>query len=210
MGKKSGFKSNIVWYDFKESHPRVQWSNLVWFSNTIPKHSFILWLAVRGKLLTQDRMQSWQREGISSCGFCKKQPDSLNHLFFDCFFSQEIRDFFVRLGVLIPSHYSWNDLVDFASQNWKGKSLVNVINKLVLGSLVYYIWQERNLRIFQDQHRSSGQVIKCIVEVVRLKIMGFKIRRSSRVDATLRLWNISWDTNISNNIFHGLELLSGN
>lgn len=55
-GKKTRFKSSTVWNDFRVAHPRVEWCNIVWFSNSIPKHSFILWLAVRGKLLTQDRM----------------------------------------------------------------------------------------------------------------------------------------------------------
>lgn len=133
-GKKSKFRSSLVWQDFKEEHPPVIWSKLVWFSNAIPKHSFILWLAVRGKLLTQDRMQSWQGDGNSRCAFCKQQQDSLNHLFFDCFFSKEIRDFFNPFGVVIPGQYMWHDLVSFASENWKGNSLVNIINKLVLGT----------------------------------------------------------------------------
>lgn len=51
-GKKSVFRTSTVWNDFKVLSPRVEWKNLVWFSQSIPKHSFILWLAIRGKLLT--------------------------------------------------------------------------------------------------------------------------------------------------------------
>lgn len=94
-GKKSAFNSSIVWNDVKDSRPRVEWKHLVWYSNSIPKHSFILWLAIRGKLLTQDRMQAWQNMGNSSCAFCGSQWDSLNHLFFECFFCQEVRDYFL-------------------------------------------------------------------------------------------------------------------
>lgn len=193
-GKKSAFSSSNVWNDVRESRLRVGWRNLVWFSNSIPKHSFILWLAVRGKLLTQDRMQAWQTVGSPRCAFCNNQRDSPNHLFFECAFCQEVRDYFLQLGVGIPRHLPWSNLVEFASEHWKGKSLANIINKIVLGSLVYYIWQERNLRMFQKHHRSTGQVIKSIVETSRLKIMGLKIRKSNRIFPILRRWNISWDT----------------
>lgn len=193
-GKKSAFNSSTVWNDVKETRPRVQWRHLVWYSNSIPKHSFILWLAIRGKLLTQDRMQAWQNMGNSSCAFCGSQWDSLNHLFFECLFCQEIRDYFLQMGVEIDKNIAWADLVDVISHKWRGKSLVIIINKIVLSSLVYYIWQERNLRLFQNQHRSSRQVISSIVETVRFKIMGLKIRSSNRIIPTLRLWNIPWDS----------------
>lgn len=206
-GKKSMFKTSTVWNDFKIFHPQVEWSNLVWFSNAIPKHSFILWLAIRGKLLTQDRMQLWQSESISLCAFCNLQPDSIEHLFFECCFCKEVSDYFSHKGVIIPTLHSWADLVGFASSNWSGNSLLNVVNKLVLGGLVYFIWQERNCRLFQKKFRSVNQVIGCIEETIRLKILGLKIRNSSRVFRTLRLWNISWKVSLPQNFLNGLGLL---
>jgi hypothetical protein len=32
---------------------------MVWFPLTIPKHAFILWLAMHNALLTGDKMLSW-------------------------------------------------------------------------------------------------------------------------------------------------------
>lgn len=101
------------------------------------------------------------------------------------------------MGVDITKNIAWSDLVDVISHKWRGKSLVIIINKIVLSSLVYYIWQERNLRLFQKQHRSSRQLISTIVETVRLKIMGFKIRILNRIIPTLRLWNIPWDSSLN-------------
>lgn len=179
----------------------MAWYKLVWFTNAIPKHSFILWLAVKGKSLTQDRMQAWQFEGNSNCVFCNQQKDSVDHLFFDCFFSQKICDYFSHLGVTFPRHLSWSALVELVSDQWKSNSLINVVNKIVLGSLVYFIWQERNLRLFQKQYRSSRQVVSCIVEVVRMKI-----RNNRRVYDTLRVWNISWELPLIQSKLNGLVL----
>ena len=38
----------------------IGWHNLVWFQNRISSHSFILWLAIRGRLRTQDRMKKME------------------------------------------------------------------------------------------------------------------------------------------------------
>lgn len=35
----------------------LNWHRLVWFSGSIPRHSFILWLAIRGRLSTQRRLR---------------------------------------------------------------------------------------------------------------------------------------------------------
>lgn len=46
-GRRKLFQTRLVWQDIRIVRPRVEWCNLVWFSNSIPKHAFILWLAVR-------------------------------------------------------------------------------------------------------------------------------------------------------------------
>lgn len=76
------FKMNVVWQDIRVRKPRVSWYQLVWYSCCIPKHSFILWLAIRRKLMTQDSMQEWQPGGDLKCVFCGLQRDSVEHLFF--------------------------------------------------------------------------------------------------------------------------------
>lgn len=66
-----------------------------------------------------------------------------------------------------------------------------MINRLVPGSLVYYLWQERNLRLFQSHNRPFKQIILLIEEAIRYKLMGMKMRRNSRVLQALEVWNVS-------------------
>lgn len=101
-GRKAVFKSSIACGDFRVAHPPVAWYNLVWFSNVIPKHSFILWLAIKNKLLTQVRMQRWQTEGNLHCSFGNLQQDSVEYLFFECGFSKVVLRSFMNSGVYIP------------------------------------------------------------------------------------------------------------
>ncbi|PWA80172.1 hypothetical protein CTI12_AA200070 [Artemisia annua] len=54
--KKVKFTIGSVWNDWKEEGQKVMWSSFVWFSQCIPKHSFILWLAINDRLSTQERL----------------------------------------------------------------------------------------------------------------------------------------------------------
>ncbi|GKD11779.1 RNA-directed DNA polymerase, eukaryota, reverse transcriptase zinc-binding domain protein [Tanacetum coccineum] len=48
-----------VWNDLCVKDDEVIWKGLVWYTHCIPKHSFILWLAIHGRLATQDRVSKW-------------------------------------------------------------------------------------------------------------------------------------------------------
>ena len=78
--------------------------------NGNPRSAFILWMAVNGKLLTQDKMAKWSM-GVLLCPLCSKCPDSHDHLFFKCEFSKIIWNHMkpkLNTGS-IPS--DWNDIV---------------------------------------------------------------------------------------------------
>ena len=43
------YSTKQVWKDMKGNWPSVDWYNIVWFSQLIPKHAFVLWLAIKKK-----------------------------------------------------------------------------------------------------------------------------------------------------------------
>nr|GEY32220.1 RNA-directed DNA polymerase, eukaryota, reverse transcriptase zinc-binding domain protein [Tanacetum cinerariifolium] len=83
------FSTNAVWKDVRGSNGKVCWSNLLWNPNCIPKHTFILWLAAKEKLCTQDKMTKWYPNKHFKCSLCNKEPDSHHHLFFECDYAQK-------------------------------------------------------------------------------------------------------------------------
>lgn len=85
---------------------------------------------------------------------------------------------------------SWDDLIHIAAIVWKNKSISATINKLILGALVYFIWQERNWRLFQNKRRSPAQLVTAIEDNIHLKIMGLRLRDNSRVRDAMHLGNI--------------------
>lgn len=76
-------------YDWlKRKQIKKPWMTFIWKSFLPPKHSFILWLAFRGRLNTKD---SWFFiDDDTPCIFCKRHDESISHLFFRCNFVASI------------------------------------------------------------------------------------------------------------------------
>ncbi|GJW10218.1 RNA-directed DNA polymerase, eukaryota, reverse transcriptase zinc-binding domain protein [Tanacetum coccineum] len=64
-GKIVNFSIKNVWEDWRPNKPQVCWKKVVWYSQDNPRYSYILWLAIKEKLMTQDRMM-WMEMARSS------------------------------------------------------------------------------------------------------------------------------------------------
>ncbi|GKA98534.1 RNA-directed DNA polymerase, eukaryota, reverse transcriptase zinc-binding domain protein, partial [Tanacetum coccineum] len=69
-------------------------------------------------------------------------------------------------------------------------TLWSIIQRLVFGAAVYFIWQERNFRLFRSVERPADKVFDIIVDTVRLRLLGLKIKRSHEVDKAAAIWKI--------------------
>ena len=69
-------------YDyFRRQGVAVKWDGVVWDSSNTPKHAFILWMAMLGKLSTYDRLHFIDVES-DSCSVCVDVLETHEHLFF--------------------------------------------------------------------------------------------------------------------------------
>ncbi|GJY24734.1 RNA-directed DNA polymerase, eukaryota, reverse transcriptase zinc-binding domain protein [Tanacetum coccineum] len=82
---KKEFSTNQAWHDL-----RGNWHHVIWFSQFQPRHAFILWLATKERLATQDRIAKWNGQISTECPLCKKEKDSHEHLFFKCDYAEKI------------------------------------------------------------------------------------------------------------------------
>nr|GEX21517.1 hypothetical protein [Tanacetum cinerariifolium] len=73
-----------AYHDLQSRQENVSWKDLVWFSQNIPKHAFILWQAIKGNLTTQDKMRKLSTYDMLVCPLCFNDIDSHSHLFFRC------------------------------------------------------------------------------------------------------------------------------
>ncbi|GJW24413.1 RNA-directed DNA polymerase, eukaryota, reverse transcriptase zinc-binding domain protein, partial [Tanacetum coccineum] len=110
-GRCYDFSVSEVWNDIRCRNDPVLWSKIVWFSQCVPRHSFMLWLATLGRLKTHDMMKCWD-EGVSLlCVFCKKVPDNHSHLFFECEFPMQVWCYFKDLVKLDHAPNCLNDII---------------------------------------------------------------------------------------------------
>ncbi|GKB11208.1 reverse transcriptase domain, reverse transcriptase zinc-binding domain protein [Tanacetum coccineum] len=72
----------------------------------------------------------------------------------------------------------------------KGKTTVNILSRLVVAATLYYIWLERNGRLFKKTS-SLDQFVEVILSMVRLKLVTFKFKKmSTRSCLLLDQWKI--------------------
>lgn len=67
----------------------------------------------------------------------------------------------------------------------------SIIARPIVAATAYFIWQERNLRLFKNQARSPSQVKDIIVYNVRLKLLTFRFKKKQSVAKALEPWNIT-------------------
>ncbi|XP_071687705.1 uncharacterized protein [Rutidosis leptorrhynchoides] len=124
----------------------VEWAHVIWFSQCIPRHAFMVWLLMGERLKTQDKLKTWEvnHNNILVCSLCKQVEDTHAHLFFSCPYAASI----CRKGAHMVNMPNWgmdwklicNSLIPSAGRN-KAKI---VVAKIMFAAMVYYIWQERN------------------------------------------------------------------
>ncbi|KAL0290467.1 UNVERIFIED_CONTAM: hypothetical protein Sradi_7049900 [Sesamum radiatum] len=192
---KSGqFTTQSVYALLQPPSPRVFWHQLLGGKFKIPRHDFILWLAILGRLTTMDRL--WAQNLDRGCVLCGgNEVESHSHLFFDCSFSRRCL-VVLNQGVRFPwLHRGWDMDVVWASRRWRGKHLINAAYRALFASIVYGIWRERNCRRFSATATSAESVGLRAMEDIRCRIISTTVRPSLQLLVLYRIWRIPWIAN---------------
>uniref|UniRef100_A0A5B7BC66 Reverse transcriptase zinc-binding domain-containing protein n=1 Tax=Davidia involucrata TaxID=16924 RepID=A0A5B7BC66_DAVIN len=161
------FSTRSVWQLMRRRGQPVDWWKLVWHPKAIPRCSFILWLAIREKLNTQDKILRYGGISAMKCTFCQQPTETINHLFFDCPFTLNIWEHILVDCGLVWTPSRWQHTVNWAVVTMKGKKLCQIVSKLALAATVYNIWLECNRREFSNEHRDKVFIIRSIHEQIR-------------------------------------------
>nr|GEU42709.1 reverse transcriptase zinc-binding domain-containing protein [Tanacetum cinerariifolium] len=147
---------------------------------------------MKKRLKTQDVLSSWEVSGDLAivCPLCETQPDSHEHLFFDCPFSQQVWSRVKRVTGLLRSGSSLDSIISILLPIAKRKSSKSCIGKLVFAAAAYYVWQERNFRLFKNSKSSIQEVVDCIMSSVRLKLLSCRFKKSKDVVMFAWLWEL--------------------
>ncbi|GKD06107.1 hypothetical protein Tco_1181081 [Tanacetum coccineum] len=166
-GKLLNYSVATVWDCIRPKGDEANWYDVVWFSKCIPPHAFHLWPVIKRKLKTKENLRQWD---ISSNTNVWNQ---------------------VKIYAGLPNvSSSLNAITDHIIPMSKKKNARSVIAKLVFAASTYFIWQERNNRLFKSQKRSHSQIIECIISTVRLKLLTCKFKRTKNMMSFTHLWKL--------------------
>ncbi|KAJ9535674.1 hypothetical protein OSB04_un001171 [Centaurea solstitialis] len=160
----SDFTIKGAWKSLSGDITLVPWVKYVWFKSHIPKHSFCMWTACLGRLPTQDHLSIWKENPPDLiCSLCECCMDSHDHLFFACPYSKEVWRRIKREVGLHGFPESWASIMDLLNQ---GRGPVKLVQRLALAATVYFLWVERNTRLFKKTKKVGMQIFKEIRSVI--------------------------------------------
>lgn len=82
------------------------------------------------------------------------------------------------------------DIKGYLSPRANRNSVWSVIGRLLFGSTVYHVWQERNMRLYNKESRSVACVVSMIFKEVRLKLLSLFFKNSCNSMTALKLWRM--------------------
>ena len=188
-GHRTKFATNVVWRDLYCQGNRVSWNQLVWFPQNILRHSFVLWLAIQGRLLTQDRIAMWDPNRVMEYVFCKQCLESHEHLFFKCNFTHKIWEGLLKL-LDMQFSFNWDKIIEDFSKLKANRNIWSIVRRLVLGVAVYVVWQERNTRLFKNKENKVEVLIQNAMDSIIWRLMSFVVKDSSGVKAVEDTWKV--------------------
>ncbi|CAA7040906.1 unnamed protein product [Microthlaspi erraticum] len=101
------FSTSQTWDSLHPPSPSLPWTETVWFKQRVPKHAFILWVTLRDRLTTRDKLRSWGINVPASCLLCGSNPETRDHLFFQCNFAAVIWNSFFTHRTLSPPTFCY-------------------------------------------------------------------------------------------------------
>ncbi|CAN1280198.1 Putative ribonuclease H protein At1g65750 [Linum perenne] len=137
-------------------------AEVVWQPDVPSKIACFSWKVFLNRIATLD---SLQRKGFSlanRCVLCGLSSESVDHLFLNCVFTSEVWSLLSsKLSIHGPFPHSIVDLF----YGWKGLNCLQRFApsmKITLHSVLWFIWAERNDRIFRDMGSSPLSIFHWI------------------------------------------------
>ncbi|GJR67372.1 putative reverse transcriptase domain, reverse transcriptase zinc-binding domain protein [Tanacetum coccineum] len=163
-GNFSEFSVRCAWEALRLSSNEVLWFRLVWFSHCIPRHAFYLWLVMRRCLKTQDLLKPWDVVPNTDISLYVRTFAGMN-----------------SVNLTLADIMLWCQLLS------NKRTVKGVVGKLIFAAASYYVWLERNNRLFKSIRRQPEELCDLIIVTVCLKLLTFKFNNTAKVESLLSL-----------------------
>ncbi|KAG2247093.1 hypothetical protein Bca52824_086721 [Brassica carinata] len=156
----TSFSTKLTWEKLRTAAPPQRWAKAIWYKGHIPKHAFTFWVAHLNRLPTRERTARWGTNAPSLCCICGSAVESRSHLFIHCLYSSMVWRLVLRRLGRNQSFLDWPDMIEWLLAGTGSFSLT--LKRLVVQTVIYHIWQERNSQLHTSVASPVGSVFKLI------------------------------------------------
>ncbi|GJR16461.1 reverse transcriptase zinc-binding domain-containing protein [Tanacetum coccineum] len=111
-------------------------------SSSSKSHTYVLWMAILGKLQTQDKIFQWNNDATMKCSLRNLCMDSHDHLFFQCKYAADVWEAVKDKGYLNRFKQKWIDNVNhMAVGHCRAIKSVEVAREWDINSKISNLWQ---------------------------------------------------------------------
>ncbi|XP_074292519.1 uncharacterized protein LOC141619402 [Silene latifolia] len=146
---------------------QVPWYHFVWNRYSLPKHCFMGWVAVQGRLLTKDRLMKMHICYDSECVLCGDDGEDHSHLFFRCAFSRlclHLLNTMLHIQVPVTEYVEW----------WTRKRFKSLLRKKIIAAclqgLIYHIWDARNRCRIENRVPRPEMIVKLVKGDIEMRL----------------------------------------
>jgi hypothetical protein len=152
----------LVVEKLKWIHTTRIWRKALWSWDCPLKIKIFIWLEVENIILSWDVLQRRGFIGPSYCIFCKKDREKTHHLLVDCEFTSTVWGKLLLHNTSLGT-CSGNTLVDCLNSWYKQ----NVLHSTLSTYTSWFIWQEMNIMIFENQHPTIQRVVYQVIAAMK-------------------------------------------
>ena len=143
------------------------WTKHIWAPFIPPSRSTLMWRALQGRLPTDENLVKIGLQLASRCSICKRNTDSIHHVFLQCPYAQGIwNSLATTFGITMDTS---SDLVAF----FRKATLVSLSDQLfnlwIVGIIasIHTIWYTRNNSTFEDRLISLSSALALVWTAMR-------------------------------------------
>ncbi|KAK4717695.1 hypothetical protein R3W88_016033 [Solanum pinnatisectum] len=140
--------------------PKMRTAELIWTSMSLPKHRFMVWLAVQGRLLTQERKvrMNIPVEDVACCLCDEQVMETTVHLFEECKWTLAV----------------WHEINQWTRTKIQSNGITRMLDRIkvkhwvqfkkeimaaICGAVLYHTWRARNWTKFKGRNVHTEEVV---------------------------------------------------
>lgn len=184
--KLQKYNTGLIYRTLKKHASRVSWYHTIWCKGGIPKHNFLAWLFVINRCPTRDRLLGWGLQVDPLCLLCNSNPESRDHLFFECPYSWEIWSR-TAAKCQVSTSRDWSSVVAYLGT----VRLPKAQKKLLLIAwqcAIYLLWSERNSRLHRTCYRPPDSILSSLNLIVRNRCSSLRSQNPVISSAMIQMW----------------------